>query len=234
MEVASTVSLSGPEDLSLAYTPGVARVCEAIAQHKALAAMDECVERLRGLIDSLLDVTGLETGRMKFSHHDYDFALVVKKALERHAASFERAGLRLVSVLPARALPGSGDAQRLSRAIDQLLDNARKFTPAGGAAGVRVRQLASGHYELCVADSGPGVPGEKVGRLFEPFYQVDGSPTRSRGGTGVGLAIVRGIARGHGGDVRVASPADEEIAGIRLSGAAFYIVVAPRAPASRA
>ena len=75
------------------------------------------------------------------------------------------------------------------------------------------------------------LPAEKVSRLFEPFYQVDGSPTRSHGGTGVGLSIVRGIARGHGGDVRVVSPADEKISGVRLTGAAFYIVVPERATA---
>lgn len=201
------------------------------AQHKALTAMDECVQRLRGLIDSLLDVTGLETGRLSFTHREYDFVELVRRVLERRAPELERARLQLVSELPARPLMGFGDAERLGRALEHVLDNAAKFTPAGGAVGVRARQLGTGHFELCVADSGPGVPSEKAARLFEPFYQVDGSPTRSHGGTGIGLAIVRGIARGHGGDVRVVSPADEEIAGARLSGAAFYVVVAPRAPA---
>lgn len=70
--------------------------------------------------------------------------------------------------------------------------------------------------------------------MFEPFYQVDGSPTRAHGGTGVGLAIVKGIVRGHAGDVRVVSPADERIDGVRLGGAAFYLVVPDRAQSSRA
>jgi signal transduction histidine kinase len=205
----------------------------APAQQKALLAMDECVQRLRGLIDSLLDVTGLESGRMKFSHREYDFAEVARRALERRAAEFEKAGLRLVSELPSRPLSGHGDAERLGRAMEQLLDNAAKFTPAGGSAGVRARQLGTGHFELCVADTGPGVPSEKAARLFDPFYQIDGSPTRSHGGTGIGLAIVRGVARGHGGDARVVSPADEEIAGVLLRGSAFYLVVAPRAPAEQ-
>jgi signal transduction histidine kinase len=203
----------------------------ASAQQKALTAMDECVQRLRGLIDSLLDVTGLETGRMGFSHREYDFVEVARRALTRRAGEFEHAGLRLVSELPGTALLGHGDADRLGRALDHVLDNAVKFTPRGGAVGVRARRLGSGHFELCVADTGPGVASEKAARLFDPFYQADGSPTRSHGGTGIGLAIVRGITRGHAGDVRVVSPADEEIAGIRLSGAAFYLVIAPRAPA---
>jgi signal transduction histidine kinase len=199
------------------------------AQDKALHAMDDCVQRLRGLIDNLLDVTGLETGRMRFAHRDYDLGELARRAVARHAARFEEGRVELVTALPREALRGHGDAERLARAIDQLLDNALKFTPAGGAVGVRVRRLPTGQFELCIADSGPGIPAEKVPRLFEPFYQVDGSPTREHGGTGIGLAIVRGIARGHGGDIRVVSPADETMAGVRLSGAAFYVVVPERA-----
>lgn len=199
-------------------------------QKKSLAAMDECVQRLRGIIDNLLDVTGLETGRMRFMHRDYDLLELAARALARQKARFAEHDLALVSELPAVPLPGWGDADRLGRAIDQLLDNAVKFTPGGGVVGVRVRLLISGHFELCVADTGPGVAADKVARLFEPFFQVDGSPTRAYGGTGVGLAIVRGVARGHGGDVRVVSPADEIIDGRRLTGAAFYLVVPTRAP----
>jgi signal transduction histidine kinase len=95
---------------------------------------------------------------------------------------------------------------------------------------VRVQKLTLGEYELCVADSGPGISPERAGRLFEPFYQVDGSPTRQHGGVGVGLAIARRVARGLGGDVRFESPSHEVIEGVRLSGAAFYLAVAPRAP----
>jgi signal transduction histidine kinase len=185
------------------------------------------VHRLRRLIDSLLDVTALETGRMRFAQREYDFAELVQKASKQPA--FDDGRIHLVADLPKRgALLGSGDVERLSRAFDQMFDNATKFTPEGGTVGVRLRKLTSGHFELCIADTGPGIPAEKVGKLFEPFYQVDGSPTRLFGGTGVGLAIVRGVARGHGGDVRVASPANEEIMGVRFNGAAFYFVIPER------
>jgi signal transduction histidine kinase len=137
--------------------------------------------------------------------------------------------MRLVADLPKRGtLVGSADVERLGRALDQLLDNATKFTPPGGTVGVRARRLASGHLEVCVADTGPGIALDKARRLFEPFYQVDGSPTRSHGGTGVGLAIARGVAHGHGGDVRFASPALEEIVGEQFQGAAFYLVIPDR------
>jgi signal transduction histidine kinase len=93
-----------------------------------------------------------------------------------------------------------------------------------------VRVLGSGEYELCVADSGPGISVAQSGRLFEPFYQVDGSPTRQHGGVGVGLAIARRIARGLGGDVRLESPSKEIIDGTALTGTALYLTVARRAP----
>ena len=198
-------------------------------QKKALRAMDDCVQRLRRLIDALLDVTALETGKMRFAYREYDLGDVVREAIARQPA-FDAGRMRLVADLPRRGtLVGSGDVERVGRALDQLLDNAIKFTPAGGTVGVRARKLTSGHLEVCIADTGPGIPSEKARQLFEPFYQVDGSPTRSHGGTGIGLAIVRGVAHGHGGDVRFAS-AGEDIVGVHFTGAAFYFIV-PERPA---
>jgi signal transduction histidine kinase len=202
----------------------------ATPQKKALRAMDDCVQRLRRLIDALLDVTALETGKMRFSYREYDLGDLIRDAIARQPA-LDEGRMRLVADLPRRgSLVGSGDVERLGRAFDQLLDNATKFTPAGGTVGIRARRLASGHLEVCIADTGPGIPAEKARQLFEPFYQVDGSPTRSHGGTGIGLAIVRGVAHGHGGDVRFASPAGEEIVGVPFTGAAFYVLL-PERPA---
>jgi signal transduction histidine kinase len=199
------------------------------AQIKALRAMDDCVRRLRTLIDNLLDVSGLETGGMRFLHRDYDFLDTTRRALARVADRLAERRITLVEELPRGPLPGWGDAERLSRAMIQLLENAAKFTPTGGYIGVRVTTLPSG-YELCVADSGPGVSPDRTGRLFEPFYQVDGSPTRQHGGVGVGLAIARRIARGLGGDVRFESPSREAMEGVALPGAAFFLTVAAHAP----
>jgi signal transduction histidine kinase len=172
----------------------------------------------------------METGRMRFHHAEYDFLDTTRRAVAAVADRIAEAKLQLVEELPRGPLTAWGDANRLQRAITQLLDNAAKFTPAGGTVGVRVRMLASGHYELCVADTGPGVRPDRMHRLFEPFYQVDGSVTRQHGGVGVGLAIARRTARGLGGDVRVVSPSAEVIEGVRLGGAAFYLTVATRAP----
>lgn len=197
------------------------------AQRKALAAMDECIRRLRFTLDNLVDVTGLETGRMRFFSKDYDFLDTVRRAVAWHAEAIAERKITLLEELPRGPLPGYGDSERLGRAISQLMDNASKFTPPGGTIGVLVRALES-TYEVVVADSGPGVPHDRQARIFDPFYQLDGSPTRAFGGTGVGLAIARRVARGLGGDVTLVPGAVVE--GVHLTGAVLSLSVAKRAP----
>ncbi len=199
------------------------------AQEKALRTIDDCVGRLRGLIDNLLDVTAIETGRLRFMHRDYDMTELVRRVVSRLAPALQERRLSLRHELPRGKMLGWGDPERLARALSQLLDNACKFTPEGGEVGVRLKRVDQA-FELTVADTGPGIASAAANQLFEPFYQLDGSPTRSFGGTGVGLAIARGIARGHGGEVRLESPAAVEIAGSRFTGCAFTLRVPERAP----
>lgn len=199
-------------------------------QKRALGAMEECITRLRGIIDNLLDVTGLETGRMRFARRHYDFRAICRRALDSYRERMSAAGLALIEQLPAEAMPAIGDDERLLRAVSQLLDNAVKFTPREGVVGVRVAPLSSGQYMLCVADTGEGVPPERHQQIFHSFYQVDGSVTRQHGGTGVGLAIAKRTALGLGGDLRVTSPSLESFGGRSFGGAAFYLTVAQAAP----
>ena len=199
------------------------------AQLKALRATDDCTRRLRGLIDNLLDVTGLETGKIRFVHKDYDFLDTVRRAIASLADKMADQGVELVEELPRGPLPAYGDADRVGRAVAQILDNACKFTPRGGQAGVRVRNVP-GHYELYVADAGPGIPEEEIEHVFEAFVQVDGSTTRQFGGVGLGLALVRRVAQAQGGDCKAVARAGEPIAGARLTGAGVYMMVAHRAP----
>jgi signal transduction histidine kinase len=189
--------------------------------------MDDCIRRLRFTLDNLVDVTGLETGKMRFFNKEYDFLDTVRRAIAWHADAFAERKLTMLEEFPRGPLPGFGDSDRLGRAISQLLDNAAKFTPEGGIVGILVRPLEA-MYEVIVADTGSGVPRERADRIFDPFYQLDGSPTRSFGGTGVGLAIARRVARGLGGDVRLTGGATIE--GMYLGGAAFSLTVAKRAP----
>ncbi len=195
-------------------------------QTKALRAMDDCVRRLRSTLDNLIDVTGLETGRMKFFHRDYDFLDTVRRAISATSEKMAERRIALVEQLARGPAPAFGDADRLGRAIGQLLDNAAKFTPEGGLVGIAVWRSDSG-YAVTVADSGPGIPDERTEEIFEPFVQGDGSPTRAHGGVGVGLAIARRVARGLGGDVQLQPGA--VIAGHELRGAAVTLSVAFRA-----
>jgi signal transduction histidine kinase len=196
-------------------------------QKKALRAMDDCVRRLRGILDNLVDVTGLETGKMRFFHREYDFLDTVRRAVAQHADSFAERHLTLLEEYPRGPLPAYGDSDRLGRAIQQLLDNAAKFTPSGGSVGLGIWE-SEASYELVIADTGPGVAPERINRIFEPFVQGDGSATRAHGGTGVGLAIARRVARGLGGDLHVEQGA--KIEGTVLPGAAFTLSIAKRAP----
>src|SRR5579864_752940 len=107
-------------------------------QVKAMRAMDDCVRRLRGVLDNLIDVTGLETGKMRFFHRDYDFLDTVRRAVASQADKFAERRVTLLEELPRGPLPGYGDSDRLGRAIVQVLDNAAKFAPEGGTVGLRV------------------------------------------------------------------------------------------------
>jgi len=198
------------------------------AQRKALRVMDDCIRRLRAQLDNLVDVTGLETGKMRFFHRDYDFLDTVRRAMAWHADAFAERKITMLKEMPKGALPGYGDSDRLGRAISQLLDNAAKFAPEGGIVGVRVQPFET-TYEVVVADTGPGVAKDHEGRIFDPFYQADGSPTRAHGGTGVGLAIARRVARGLGGDVKLLE-GGAQVEGMFLGGAAFCLTVAKSAP----
>jgi signal transduction histidine kinase len=199
------------------------------SQRKALCAMDDCVLRLRSLIDNLLDVTGLEAGTMRFVHCDYDVAAVVQRVIDEAQARCQEKSIRLLHEAPQDRTPAWGDPTRLGRGLAQVVDNAIKFTQKGGLVGVRVTRTQAG-YEIVVADNGPGIPPHLLQKVMEPFYQVDGSPTRQYGGVGVGLAIARRVAAGLGGDLTLSSPTNERIGGITFRGSACRLAVAERAP----
>jgi signal transduction histidine kinase len=199
------------------------------SQRKALTATEGCIRRLRSTLDDLLDVTGLETGRMRFVHRDYDFGDVVRRAIEASRAQLAERRLELVTELDPGPMPAWGDPDRLQRAARHLLDNAAKFTPHGGTVGVVARAIATG-FELLVVDTGPGIPLDDAERVFEPFFQLDGSITRERGGVGTGLAIARRTARGLGGDVALRADGPLVVGTSKLTGSIVALTVATRAP----
>lgn len=201
-------------------------------QRKSLVAVDASISRLRGLIDTLLDVSSLETGRMHFFGREYDFAKNAKRVLDEAKPRFVDRQIELVFQNSKQPMPAFGDPEKVRRAMAHLIDNAAKFTPKGGAVAVDVTALegeGAPNYRFRVGDSGPGVAKESLGAILDVFYQADGSVTRQFGGVGLGLAFVRRVSEAHGGEILVESPPTEPVAEVPLGGTAVSLVVKARA-----
>lgn len=205
-------------------------------QQKCLRSIEKSTRRLRAVVDTLLDVSSLETGRMHYYERDYDFLTVATQAVQEVRGRLEAADVVLLEEPVAAGMPAVGDPDKLRRAMVHVLDNAAKFTPKGGEVAVGVRHTDAvgarpGGYAFLVADSGPGVPPQQLARILEPFYQVDGSVTRTHGGVGLGLAFARRITEAHGGGVTVDSPPNKDVAGAQLSGAlvTLWVRASPQA-----
>jgi signal transduction histidine kinase len=204
------------------------------SQKKALSSMSEALVRLRATIDALLDVTQLEAGRMRFAFAQYDLAAVLRRVVDGARTQFEQKGIRLYAMIPAAPAAATGDAERVRRALAHIIDNALKFTPAGGAVAVELRVNASS-CDVLVNDSGPGVRAEVLAKIFEPFFQADGTTTRQHEGAGVGLAIVRRVVEAHGGVVSAELGGREIVAGQSFGGLLVRVQIAraPRAPSEQ-
>jgi CheY-like chemotaxis protein/two-component sensor histidine kinase len=161
------------------------------------------VGHLVRLVDDLLDVTRVTRGKVHLQRTSVDLAALVRHAAEDNAAAFAERGVALEVVAP-QTVRVDGDAARLAQVLGNLLQNAAKFTPRGG----RVRVAAEdreGSAVITVRDTGIGIPPDVLPRLFQPFMQEERSLARTRGGLGLGLALVKGLVELHGGTVRVAS-----------------------------
>ena len=200
-------------------------------QQKCLKSVMESTQRLRTVVDTLLDVSSLESARMHFYEREYDFADVARRAVAEAQGRFAARNVVVELALPVGPYTAFGDPEKLARSMAHVLENASKFTPRGGTVAVAAERTASG-YEFVVADSGPGVPASQLAAVLEPFYQVDGSTTRSHGGVGLGLAFARSVCDAMGGGIRVVSPPDRDVAGARPTGTLVVLAVASR-PAAR-
>ncbi len=199
------------------------------AQLKSMKAVSECVNRLRSLIDNLLDVSGIETGQLRFARLPFLLQPAVEAAIAETSSLRESHQQRMIIEWPTETISEvTGDGRRVSRAISQLLENASKFSGPGSHIGLSLTQNSEGRLLITVADQGPGVDPALKERIFEPFFQADGSVTRAHGGTGVGLAVARGVARGHSGNLVLSSAESVQIAAERFHGAIFQLELSPR------
>ncbi len=159
------------------------------------------------LIEDILDVSRIITGRLRLDVHPIDPAPVIEQAIEAVRPAAEAKGIRLQSVLDPRAGPVSGDPNRLQQVVWNLISNAVKFTPRGGRVQVRLERVDS-HIEIIISDTGQGISPEFLPQVFDRFRQADGTSTRRHGGLGLGLAIVRHLVEMHGGTVHAESQGD--------------------------
>jgi two-component system phosphate regulon sensor histidine kinase PhoR len=160
--------------------------------------------RLGRLVDDLLQLSNIETGKVVLVPVPLELHEVATSALAIFEAEAARKGVALANRVPGD-LAVRADRDRLSQILVNLVDNAVKFTPAGGQVTLDAARIAPDAVEVRVADTGIGIPSTDLPRLTERFYRVDKARSRELGGTGLGLAIVKHLVQAHGGSLAIDS-----------------------------
>jgi PAS domain S-box-containing protein len=176
-------------------------VLEGARRQKALDAVYNNAKRQSQLIDDLLDVARIVSGHMRVERTAVNLQAVIRGALDVVEPSAQAQRIAVAVDLEESIGLILGDAARLQQVVWNLLTNAVKFTPEGGAIHVRARRTGE-FIEIAVADTGQGIDSEFLPWVFEPFRQADTSTTRVHGGLGLGLAIVKHLVEAHDGTVR--------------------------------
>jgi PAS domain S-box-containing protein len=174
---------------------------------RAVQVIERNAEAQAKLIEDLLDVSRIITGKLRMEVQPVVLAPVVETAVNGLRPAAEAKRLRLDSSLDPAAGPVTGDPARLQQVVTNLLSNAIKFTPEGGRVEVRLER-AGGRARIVVSDTGVGISPEALPHVFERFHQADSSNTRAHGGLGLGLAIVRHLVESQGGSVSAQSPGE--------------------------
>jgi PAS domain S-box-containing protein len=198
------------------------------------AVIERQVAHMARLVDDLLDVARVSSGKLLLRRERVTLAAVVAAALETSRPALEAAGHKLVTRMPAAQAVVDADPTRLAQVLSNLLNNAAKYTPPGGTVEMHVERAGS-EAVLSVRDNGMGFPPELARQLFEPFTQWAPAEHGSAG-LGIGLSLVRGIVEMHGGSVSAGSegPGKGSSFEVRLPLAAAEQPTAPRAPAAPA
>jgi signal transduction histidine kinase len=161
-------------------------------------------ERLGRLVDQLLDLSRIESGELRLNRSPVPLHPLVREVLSEIEVGRADRGVRMCDAVPDDLPPVLVDAERVHQVLFNLLDNAVRYTPAGGEVTVSARAV-NGSCEIAVSDTGAGIASEHLPRLFERFYRADAARPRGVGGTGIGLAIARSVVEAHGGHIRAES-----------------------------
>jgi PAS domain S-box-containing protein len=206
---------------------------ETAMVQRAADALDRSLHVQRALVNDLLDVSRIISGKLTLQHTWVDLTLVAAATVEAARPAAEQKGVALQLSTPSDAVPLLGDPARLEQMIGNLVVNAIKFTPRGGRIAVQIRR--DGTQALVeVDDNGEGIAADVLPHIFERFRQADSQSTRVHGGLGLGLAIVRHLAEAHGGEAHASSAGPGRGASFRLllplaSGEAPHVALAPQA-----
>ncbi len=169
-----------------------------------LGIIQKHAEQLNALLSDLLQLSTIESGQYQWQRGAVSVHDLIEKAVHLLRPLAEKKG-QAISVAPVKGVgPVTGDADKLTEVLINLIDNAIKYTPEGGRITVEARQRESA-VEIAVSDTGIGIPSKEIPRIFERFYRVDRARSREMGGTGLGLSIVKHIVEAHGGTVHVES-----------------------------
>jgi CheY-like chemotaxis protein len=171
-----------------------------------LDMIDRQLRHLTRMVDDLLDVSRIMRGKIQLQAERLDLAQLVRTVAEDHRSLFQQAALILDVDVPKLPVWVMGDSTRLAQVLSNLLQNAAKFTEMGGQVGVRLTvDTHARHAEITVRDTGIGIEANMLPLLFETFAQADRSLDRSKGGLGLGLALVKELTKLHGGEVHAVS-----------------------------
>ncbi|HEY8877942.1 MAG TPA: PAS domain S-box protein [Roseateles sp.] len=182
---------------------------------RAIEVIDRNARAQVQLIDDLLDLNRIMTGKLRLDLQQVAMADIIQAAVESVAITAAAKGVRLQSLLDPGPANVNGDSGRLQQVVWNLLNNAIKFTPTGGKVQVLMQRVDS-HVEFSVSDTGIGIPESFLPRVFDRFTQQDGSASRAHGGLGLGLAICKQLVELHGGSIRVESAGEGQ-------GASFFV-----------
>jgi PAS domain S-box-containing protein len=182
------------------------RVDEA-TMNRALETIERNARSQAELINDLLDISRIIIGKIRLNVQMVELLPVIEAAIDTVRPAADAKNIRLQSVLDPAAGPVLGDSERLQQIVWNLLSNAIKFTPKRGRVQVCLQRINS-HVEIIVTDTGQGISAEFLPYVFDRFRQADSSITRSFGGLGLGLAIVRQLVELHGGTVHAESPGE--------------------------
>jgi PAS domain S-box-containing protein len=194
---------------------------------RAVEAIERNARAQLQLIEDLLDISRIITGKMRLEIRPLELSVAVAAAVESTRPAADAKGIALETAVCDADLTITGDADRLQQVVWNLVSNAVKFTPAGGRVRVEVRAAGADGVELAVTDTGQGISPEVLPFVFERFRQGDSSTTRAHGGLGLGLALVRHLVELHGGTVSASSDGDG-------CGATFVVRLPRAVPAGRA